>query len=53
MEGILNLAEYDGKYVRIRDTYGNDYSGRARNGNADILDIGQTAYKIQADKLGR
>ena len=34
----MKLAEYDGIFVRIRDTYGNDYSGRARYGNADFLE---------------
>ena len=34
----MNLAEYDGKYVRIRDVDGNDFSGRASYGNADFLE---------------
>lgn len=33
----MNLAEYDGKYVRIRDTYGNDFAGRASYGSFDLL----------------
>lgn len=37
MGEILNLAEYDGKYVRIRDTYGNDFAGRASYGSFDLL----------------
>ena len=37
MEGILNLTEYDGKYVRIRDTHGNDFAGRASYGSFDLL----------------
>ena len=34
----MNLAEYDGKYVRIRDTDGNEFSGRASYGNVDFLE---------------
>ena len=33
----MNLAEYDGKYVRVRDTYGNDFAGRASYGSVDLL----------------
>ena len=34
----MNLSEYDGKYVRIHDADGNDFSGRASYGNADFLE---------------
>lgn len=33
----MSLTEYDGKYVRIRDVHGHDFTGRARYGNADFL----------------
>ena len=34
----MNLAEYDGKYVSIRDTHGNDFVGRASYGSVDLLE---------------
>lgn len=34
----MDLSEYDGKYVRIRDTVGNSFSGRARYGNSEFLE---------------
>lgn len=34
----MNLSEYDGKYVCIRDTDGNVFSGRARYENAEFLE---------------
>ena len=34
----MNLSEYDGKYVSIRDTDGKVFSGRARYENADFLE---------------
>lgn len=34
----MNLSEYDGKYVRIRDADGNDFSGRASYGSVDFLE---------------
>jgi len=33
----MKLSEFDGKYVRIKDTYGNSISGRARYGNSAFL----------------
>ncbi len=38
VEGISNLKECNGKYVCIRDTHGNDFSGRARYGSIDLLE---------------
>ena len=35
---MMNLSEYDGKYVRIRDTFGEVFSGRASYGNAEFLE---------------
>lgn len=34
----MNLAEYDGKYVRIIDADENIFSGRAKYGNAEFLE---------------
>jgi RimJ/RimL family protein N-acetyltransferase len=34
----MNLSEYDGKYVRITDTDGNSFSGRAKYGNSEFLE---------------
>ena len=34
----MNLSEYDGKYVRVRDANGNDFTGRASYGSADFLE---------------
>ena len=34
----MDLINYDGKYVCIKDIYGNTFSGRARYGNADFLE---------------
>jgi hypothetical protein len=34
----VDLINYDGKYVCIKDIYGNTFSGRARYGNADFLE---------------
>ena len=34
----MNLSKYDGKYVRIRDVDGNDFSGRASYGSVDFLE---------------
>lgn len=34
----MNLSEYDGKYVRIIDTDGNSFSGRAKYGQAEFLE---------------
>lgn len=34
----MNLSEYDGKYVRVTDTGGNNFSGRARYGNIEFLE---------------
>ena len=34
----MNLAEYDGKYVQIKDIYGETFSGRASYGNRDFLE---------------
>lgn len=34
----MNLLEYDGKYVRIIDTDGNIFSGRAKYGQAELLE---------------
>ena len=38
METYMNLAEYDGKYVQIKDIYGETFSGRASYGNYDFLE---------------
>ena len=32
------LKEFDGKYVRIVDTDGNSFTGRARYGNSEFLE---------------
>ncbi len=32
----MNLSVYDGKYVRITDTDGNSFSGRAKYGNTEF-----------------
>ena len=37
-EGIMNLSDYDGKYVSVRDTDGNQFSGRARYGSFEFLE---------------
>jgi len=37
-EVIMNLSEYNGKYVRIMDTYGNSFSGRATYGDSAFLE---------------
>ena len=34
----MKLSEYDGKYVRITDTDGNIFSGRAKYGNFEFLE---------------
>ncbi len=34
----MNLSEYDGKYVRILDTDGNSFSGRAKYGDSAFLE---------------
>ena len=34
----MNLSKYDGKYVRIRDVDGNDFSGRASYGSVEFLE---------------
>ena len=34
----MNLSEYDGKYVRVTDTDGNNFSGRAKYGNSELLE---------------
>ena len=34
----MNLSEYDGKYVQIKDIYGETFSGRASYGNYDFLE---------------
>lgn len=34
----MKLSEYDGKYVRVTDTGGNSFSGRAKYENADFLE---------------
>lgn len=34
----MDLAGYDGKYVRVKDIYGNIFSGRACYGGADFLE---------------
>ena len=34
----MNLPEYDGKYIRIMDTYGNSFLGRAKYGNSEFLE---------------
>ena len=34
----MNLSEYDGKYVCIRDIYGETFSGRAAYGNCEFLE---------------
>ena len=37
-EVIMKLSDYDGRYVRITDTDGNCFTGRAKYGNADFLE---------------
>ena len=34
----MNLSEYDGKYVRVTDTDGNNFSGRAKYGYSELLE---------------
>ena len=34
----MDLSKYDGKYVRIADIYGNNFSGLAEYGNRDFLE---------------
>ena len=34
----MQLSEYDGKYIRITDTDGNSFSGRAKHGNSEFLE---------------
>ena len=34
----INLAEYDGRYVTIRDIYGDTFTGRAGYGGSDFLE---------------
>lgn len=34
----MNLSEYDGKYVRICDIYGDTFSGRASYGSAEFIE---------------
>ena len=34
----MNLSEYDGKYVRIKNIYGDTFSGLAEYGNCDFLE---------------
>ena len=34
----MDLSEYDGKYVRLTDKWGETYSGMAEYGNADFLE---------------
>ena len=34
----MNLSEYDGKYVCVRDVYGETILGRAEYGNSDFLE---------------
>ena len=34
----MKLSEYDGKYVRLKDRYGEMFTGRARYGGQDFLE---------------
>ena len=34
----MKLSEYDGKYVRLKDSYGEMFTGRARYGGQDFLE---------------
>ena len=34
----MNLSYYDGKHVRIKDKYGETFSGLAEYGNRDFLE---------------
>lgn len=38
MVPVMNLSEYDGKYVRIKDIYGETFTGLAEYGNASFLE---------------
>ncbi|MCR4739571.1 MAG: GNAT family N-acetyltransferase [Lachnospiraceae bacterium] len=44
----MDLSEYDGKYVYIRDIYGDSFSGRAGYGGAEFLEC---EYGIDEDGL--
>ena len=37
-EAVLDLSYYDGKYVRIKNIYGDTFSGLAEYGNCDFLE---------------
>ena len=34
----MNLSDYDGKYVRVKNIYGDTFSGLAEYGNCDFLE---------------
>ena len=44
----MNLSEYDGKYVHIKDIYGDTYTGRAEYEDRDFLEL---EYYIRMEGL--